>query len=231
MPTTADNYYRAALRLLRFVEHRSPTQRRFGPEADAAWSQFRGDLTTADRIQLMIADAHAQWPGSVGASAVYAMAGVAADDAFGADWKPLGGIAAEEEWKVLCSEAPPTSVHEALEAIAAAWGLMLQRNVAPPPVKPGQLVLVAGPSAVAALVEHFATASDLNWGRQVVTVATPPGHRQLAAAAGVLLNLTMPAPNGLLSANDRIKPVPGALVFASDDADVADASRAGELAA
>lgn len=50
-----DNYYQSALQLLRFVEHRTPTTRRFGEQADAAWKQFCGALKTSDRIQLMIA--------------------------------------------------------------------------------------------------------------------------------------------------------------------------------
>ncbi len=50
-PSPADRspYYTAALRCLQFVEGRKPTGRRFGPDADARWSQFEGELTTADR--------------------------------------------------------------------------------------------------------------------------------------------------------------------------------------
>ena len=42
-------YYSAALAGLRFLEQRQPTGRRFGPDADARWTNFRGDLATADR--------------------------------------------------------------------------------------------------------------------------------------------------------------------------------------
>lgn len=57
-PSSTDRsaYYRAALRCLQFVEQRKPTGRRFGPDADARWSQFEGELTTADRIDLMVRD-------------------------------------------------------------------------------------------------------------------------------------------------------------------------------
>ena len=70
-------YLEGALKLLQFVETRRPTGRRFGPDADARWSSFRGDLETVDRIELMIRDADAEWPGGFGARNVYALQGVA----------------------------------------------------------------------------------------------------------------------------------------------------------
>lgn len=72
-------YYRGALTGLRHVEARQPTGRRFGAEADARWASFRGDLTTADRIDLLIRDADAQWPGAFGARSVFARRAVAED--------------------------------------------------------------------------------------------------------------------------------------------------------
>lgn len=41
------SFYRAALLALRYVEHRRPTGRRFGPEADARWGAMRGHLATS----------------------------------------------------------------------------------------------------------------------------------------------------------------------------------------
>lgn len=46
-PTRAS--YEAALCGLRFIEPRTPSQRRFGENADALWSEFRGDLTDGDQ--------------------------------------------------------------------------------------------------------------------------------------------------------------------------------------
>ena len=55
MPTTAPSerdvarYYAAALSALRYLEAQKSTGRRFGPEADARWGSFAGDITTAQR--------------------------------------------------------------------------------------------------------------------------------------------------------------------------------------
>ncbi len=57
-------YCRAALESLLFVEALRPTRRRAGADADATWASFRGDLTTADRIDLLLRDADAEWPGA-----------------------------------------------------------------------------------------------------------------------------------------------------------------------
>lgn len=217
----SQQYYQAAISLLRFVEQRTPTERRFGPNAEAAWGAFKGDLKTSDRIQLLIADAHAQWPGSVGPSSVYLMKGVAADDAFGPDWQPLEGTLAEKLWRNMSKREAPSTVRDALHSIAASWEFELKSFV-PPDVKPGQSVVVVGPSAVAATIEYFASHPDLNWSRQVTAVATEPSHRQLAASAGVLLNLT-DAPAIVCAAAPPEKKAKGQLI-ASDD--VTDADRA-----
>ena len=63
-------YYRAALAGLRHVEAQLPSGRRFGPQADARWTELRGSLTTADRIDLLLRDASAQWPSAFAARAV-----------------------------------------------------------------------------------------------------------------------------------------------------------------
>jgi hypothetical protein len=60
-------YYRGVLTALRFLEQRRPTGRRFGPEADLRWSSFRGHLLDIDRVELMVRDADAEWPGALGA--------------------------------------------------------------------------------------------------------------------------------------------------------------------
>ena len=67
-------YYEAALCALRFVEARRATRRRFGPEADATSTAFRGDFGTSARIDLLLRNADAQWPGAFGARSVYGLA-------------------------------------------------------------------------------------------------------------------------------------------------------------
>lgn len=228
--TDRANYYQAALTLLRFAEHRAPTQRRFGAESDALWKQFRGDLTTSDRIQLMIADAHAQWPGSVGPSAVFGVLGVSEDDAFGPDWAPLPGMNAESLWRSLQAETPPSSPAAALKVVADMWGMVLSAGeVKPPALGPADKLVVAGPSAVVALIEVFVKNSELNWARQITVVATPPGHRQVAAAAGMLLNLTAPVKVLDKADSAQVGPIAGAKLVLSGDAAPDDASAAKDL--
>lgn len=180
-------YYQAALLGLHFVEARQPTGRRFGAEADARWSRFAGELTTSDRVDLLLRDADAQWPRSFGARSVFDLAAVAEDEAFGAEWEPLAPVLANELWREPVPASTTASIASTLAAVASAWGLALQPfHIGT--IAPADRILLAGPSAIAAAVAGFAAGRDLDWSDQVICVATPPAHRQLAALAGALLN-------------------------------------------
>lgn len=190
-------YYQAALAGLRHVEARRPTGRRFGADADARWARFAGDLTTAERLDLLIRDADAQWPGAFGARTVFALDGVAEDEAFGPEWESLDAVDANELWRTPTDAAVESSAERSLAAAASAWRLRpavdaVHAEHFTGPVDPAHRLLVVGPSAVAATVRAFAAGSDLDFGEQVVVVATPPAHRQVAALASALLN----APRG-----------------------------------
>lgn len=87
---------------------------------------------------------------------------------------------------------------------------------------------MVGPSAIAATIVAFSTTRDLDWTDQVVVVATPPAHRQLAALSGALLGSTKPTT--LWTATDG-SILRGYRLVASADADAADARRARELVA
>ena len=225
----AEHYVDGALRLLQYVEARRPTGRRFGADADARWSSFRGDLETVDRIELMIRDADAEWPGGFGARAVFAMQGVAEDEPFGSQWEGLDPVAAEELWRRVKVEPAPSTIAAALASIASAWGMKLtsQRSE---PIAPTDHLVVVGPSAIAATIEAFAAGTALDWAEQVVVVASAPAARHLAAAAAVLLNASRSAK--ILTVTD---PAPalkrGARLVVSPDADPADVARAGSLVA
>ncbi len=109
-PTDVSCYYRAAIRALRFVENRRPTGRRFGTEADARWAALRGDLATADRVDLLVRDANAEWPGAFGARAVFHLTDVAEDDPFGAHWLPLDPVDGEDLWRSCAADPPPATL-------------------------------------------------------------------------------------------------------------------------
>lgn len=189
-PEERSSFYATALAALRFVEQRRPTGRRFGPEADARWSGFRGDLTTADRIDLLLRDADAEWPGAFGARTSFARAGVANDDAFGIGWEPLEPIEAEDLWRRSCALAVPT--WDALvRAWAEAWGVATSAYPLGAP-RAAERLVVAGPSAVASVVHAFEGRHDLAWSEHVVVVASGPSHRQLAALAVAALGSAKP---------------------------------------
>ena len=230
LPDESDRlrYYAAALRALAFIEQRAPTTRRFGAEADARWGALRGNLTTADRLDLLLRDADAHWPSSFGARAVFALRAAAEDEAFGAAWAPLDPVDAEELWRSVLAEPAPTTVAAALQAAAASWGLAIAPFDAGSVVPTDRLVLV-GPSAVAAAALLFASGRDLDWVDQAVCVATPPAHRQVAALVAPLLHAGRPTPlaaaGGPLPAG--VAPVPRRLIASPDAApdDLAHASR------
>ncbi len=227
-PTQCSAYYEAALHALRFLEHRSPTTRRFGPDADARWAALRGHLETADRIDLLLRDADAQWPASFGARTVFALRAAAEDDPFGSTWTPLDSGDAETLWRKVLAEPAPTTLRDAFTACVAAWSTPL-RPFEPGPVASADKLLVAGPGAIVATALAFAPGRDLSFADQVAIIATPHAHRQLAALSGALLNAAR-AP-AIHAEGTTTAPLQGRRVLVSDDADPADAAFARRFAA
>jgi hypothetical protein len=223
-------YIEGALRLLQFVEGRRPTGRRFGPDAEARWSGFRGDLETVDRIDLMIRDADAEWPASFGARLVYGLPGVAEDEPFGSPWQGLDPVAAEELWRKVKSETAPATIGDALWAIARAWGRDLEAYKVGNVGANDRLVLV-GAAAIAAAIEAFAAGTALDWCDQVTVVASAPAERQLAAAATALLNAQRPGRVLTAAEAASAKPDHGARLVASRDAAPGDLDAAHQLLA
>ena len=220
-------YYGAALRVLRHVERRSPTTRRFGSEADARWGAFRGSLTTADRIDLLLRDADAHWPGSFGARHVFALRSAAEDEPFGAEWTPLDPVDAEDLWRTVQTEPVPQSPRDAILAAATTWGLHLD-SLPLDPIAPTDKLVIAGPSALLAALVAFEAGTDLDWADQVVVIATPPAHRQLAGLALALRSSTKPGT--LVSAAEPATLTAGRRLVLSADASPDDAARAQHLA-
>lgn len=186
--STADRhaYYRAALRGLRFVEHRAPSGRRFGDDADALWKGFAGRLDASDRIDVLLRDADTEWPGAFGARATFSLRATAEDEAFGAEWESLDGHAAAKLWAEIGAQAP-ADVATALREVCQAWELAVA------PFEVGSLdptlrLAVSGASAIVAAILAFAAGSDLAWSRQVTVVSDRPAERQLGALAAALLD-------------------------------------------
>ncbi len=135
---------------------------------------------------------------------------------------PLDPVDAEELWRELAGEGAPDSPAAAARAIAEAWKL------SPSPadvgaVAPSDKLILVGPGAVVAAIEAFAAGTDLDWAEQVAVIATPPGHRHLAAAGAALLNATKAT--RLFSADGVPAELSGRVVL-SDDADAADRAAA-----
>lgn len=224
-PSSIVAYYRAALVALRSIEEKKPTGRRFDAEADARWAAFRGDLTTADRIDLLVRDANAQWPGAFGSRNVFARIAVAEDEAFGAGWPSLDAVDAEEVWRAERARPVDVDVAATLRAAAAAWGIAVS-PFAVGDVGAADRLVVAGPAAIVAVVGLFSQRRDLGFTDQVVVVASAPGPRQLALLSAALLNL--PTATSLATATTTARP--GSRLVVSDDAASADAAFARRLA-
>lgn len=200
-PRSRRLFYTAALTGLRFVDRRTG-QRRFGEDADARWLPFAGDLHLADRLDLLLRDADAQWPGAFGARTVFDLPEVAEDDAFGADWQPLDDEDARELWRDITAQPPPDDLAALVRRLFGVWETPFE-PVPLPELTPTSRWLLFTPDAVASALLAFAAGSDLAWSDQVVIAVHSPlllrekDHprapltraltRQLAAMAPALL--------------------------------------------
>jgi hypothetical protein len=237
-PSLTRSYYLTALTALRFLDERAG-RRRFGKDADARWKGFAGDdpedpaparlrvLSDLDRIDLLLRDADAQWPGAFGARTVFDLPEVAEDDAFGAGWDPeLDGTAL---WKQVADAEPPSDLPDLLRRLAAVWDVLLAPHTLPP-LRPSSRWLLHGPSATAAAIQAFAASPDAVWHTQIFAIAEPPladgigprqqqrraFARQLAALAAALLD--QPARTRLLRAVPAAHEHPGHERLTSGDA-------------
>ena len=171
-------FYAAALVGLRALDSRERTPRRFGPDADTRWSQFRGALGTADRLDVLLRDAASTWGAAFSPALAFGLPGLAEDEPFGPDWKGLDDHLAQGLW----SGSSAANLEDAARAL----------GVVPSPVELPHLgattrVIVAGGAALLAVAQRFAQNPGWSWTDQVLTVASRPESRQLAALAAVTL--------------------------------------------
>jgi hypothetical protein len=179
-PQDRSAFYGSAVIGLRALDARESTPRRFGPDADARWTQFAGALGVGDRIDILLRDAAGTWGAAFSPSECFGFFGLADDEPFGPDW---GGIDDHAAKRLLAEpDAPATLEH-------IAYGLGVKAASVPvPPVTPSTKLVVAGGSAIVSVAKGFAENRALSWTDQVVVVADKAAWRQLAGLAAVLLS-------------------------------------------
>lgn len=175
-----DRFYTAAVAGLRALDRRERSPRRFGPDADARWTTFRGALTDADRIDLLLRDAAVTWGVAFSPADAFGMFGLAPDEPFGPDWQPLASSVARRHLASAPSSETPAEIGRMLGVADLPVDL--------PPLTPSTRIAVAGGAALVRVAREFAARGDLSWSDQVLAVATAPAHRQLAGLLAVFTN-------------------------------------------
>jgi len=172
-------FYRAAVLGLRALDARERAPRRFGPDADARWTQFAGALGLGDRLDILLRDAAGTWGAAFSPSDCFGFFGLADDEPFGPDWVSIQDHVVK---KMLADHNCPTTI----ENVAAALGVKVP-FVPLPPLTPATKLVVAGGAALAAIAKAFASDRSLSWTDQVVAIAAKGAFRQLAGLAAVLV--------------------------------------------
>lgn len=194
-PTEIKAFYEGAAEALRALDARSTRARRFGPELDATWRNFRGDLaalTDGDRLDLLVRDAATAYPVSFSPRVIFSLEGLAADEPFGRDWPGLDAITAS---RLLRDDrggsSPPLAA--VLGAVAKHWGQRLGPVAAAlASVRPADRLVVSGAGAIVAVAERFDGDATLDVADQILLVAGSPCERQLLGIAAALLGTTRP---------------------------------------
>ncbi|MCG5052482.1 MAG: hypothetical protein KA712_05945 [Myxococcales bacterium] len=183
-------FYRAGALGLRALQDRQLGPDRFSANAEARWKAFRGELTDADRLDLLLRDGAVKQPLAFSAARVFGLPDLASDEPFGPDWVSLQPADAGPLLRE-ARDTPPQAAGAGafLKFAADLWGL------APGPVVTGAVasaqaasrIIVAGAGAAIALVEHAEGRSDMDLGDQVLLVAQSPGERQILGLGVALL--------------------------------------------
>lgn len=193
-----DRFYRAALLGLCALDARRGKRQPFGPDAEARWRAFRGELLDCDRLDLLIRDAALTHPNAFAPRLLFSLEGLLPDEPFGPDWPGL----ADPQATALINDARATQTTNLTSLLAAAARIW---DLTPGPVSPEVLtnirpatrIVAAGAGAVLALADHFEARSDLDLADQVILIASDPGPRQLFGLAVAWLGC--PSPPKILS--------------------------------
>ena len=172
-------FYAAALVGLRALDARERTPRRFGPEIDARWKNFRGHLGMSARLDILVRDAAVTYGAAFSPAKVFRLPGLASDEPFGPDWSGLEDHEADRRW-------PPGAEVASLDDCAHAWGIEA-RAVGLPDITPSTRLVVTGGAAILALGKTFAARRELSWSSQVLVIADGPSSRHLAGLVAPLV--------------------------------------------
>lgn len=195
-PDTARSFYRTALLALLAQERHDPTSRRFGADADAAWSIFQGHLDASDRIDLLLRDAAVKHPAAFAPRTVfsgdpahapgYATTDLPEDEPFGPNWlSPYGPDTGRQLWKEVISWQSEAT-EQLWQRALSAWGVAPDEAANIPELDATSRLLVVGETSIAALANRFLSDTNLDWGRQVVAAASTPAGIQLSGIIPVM---------------------------------------------
>jgi hypothetical protein len=182
------------LATLRALDAKAPLPRRFGPDADARWALFKGDLDLGDRLDLLVRDGAATQPTAFAPRVVFALDGLASDEPFGPDWPEPGGELVHSLWSTSHGE---TTLADLLDDVLRIWGLTPGGRQRLDDIGPADRLVVAGAAAIRDLALTFEGRPDLDLADQLAVVAMHPGERQLFGAA--IAWLEPPTPPCLVS--------------------------------
>jgi hypothetical protein len=191
--TQIQNFYQVGVLGLRALEVRDAGRRRFGPDANARWQLFRGELGDGDRLDLLLRDAAVTYPAAFAPRTVFAIDGLAEDEPFGPDWP------GPEPATVANLLGDPDigdvgDIRRLLLNAASMWDLepRLVPEADLAAIGPATRILAAGPGAVVSLAVFFSGRSGMDLADQVILLTDQPGERQLFGLANVLLETTNP---------------------------------------
>jgi hypothetical protein len=112
-------FYRVGALGLRWLQDRGFGTKRFDDDANARWRAFRGELTDADRLDLLLRDGAALFPKAFAAREVFELDGLAEDEPFGPEWvSPTPSEAGALLREAILSPAIEVSIEDMLQNAA-----------------------------------------------------------------------------------------------------------------
>ncbi len=193
----AEAFYRASFAGIRFI-HDCGVKKQHSESLIPPVEQAPSN-NVCKWLEDTLASAAAVWGPAFSPARVFQFSGLAAEEPFGPNWPVLPeSIAGEILKDIRCLHFDDCVA--ALNAAAGAWNIeVLSLETGHMSLSPQTGLILAGPSAIAAAVKLFSERSDLEWGKQVIVVASRPDTRHIAGLAGLFVQSD--GPTKLLSPN------------------------------